>query len=115
MESSKGILILRAVLRENVLWNRLQAISRRHQAEGNYRFAKLLWDRWNEWLERDRNKDAELRLTRAHQAGMNANDNNRRVTRTGRGQWIDCPHAAGTPEDVRWRDGYQYRDMINDG
>lgn len=58
---------------------------------------------------RDASRDA------CFQQGENANDNNRSVYRTGRGQTVSCPYEAGTDQAKWWREGYEYRDMVNDG
>ena len=47
--------------------------------------------------------------------GQNANDHNKRVWRTRRGQAKFCPYDAESPQARFWREGYNYRDMVNDG
>jgi hypothetical protein len=47
--------------------------------------------------------------------GCDASDNNRRVYRNRRGAVVSCPYDVGTDQAKWWNEGYQYRDMVNDG
>ena len=47
--------------------------------------------------------------------GCDANDNNRRVCRNRRGAVVSCPYDVSTDQARWWNEGYQYRDMVNDG
>ena len=47
--------------------------------------------------------------------GENANDHNRRVYRNGKGVVKGNPYQVGSDQWKAWRDGYAYRDMVNDG
>lgn len=50
-----------------------------------------------------------------YREGESANDNNRRCSRTRKGQYQWNPYPQGSAEWKLWNDGYQYRDMVNDG
>lgn len=47
--------------------------------------------------------------------GVEANNENRKIYRRQRGVIVDCPYEKGTNEARWWHEGYQYRDMVNDG
>lgn len=51
----------------------------------------------------------------ANREGQAANDNNRRVYRTHKGALLENPYPAGSEKFKGWNEGYQYRDMVNDG
>jgi len=57
----------------------------------------------------------EAALGRCRQEGMGANDHNRRVYRNQRGTTKGNPYEVNSEEWKAWRDGYAYRDMVNDG
>lgn len=57
----------------------------------------------------------EAALGRCRQEGMDANDHNHRVYRNHRGTTKGNPYELDSQEWKAWRDGYAYRDMVNDG
>lgn len=59
-------------------------------------------------------KDSD-RNWKVYKLGEAANDNNHRVARTGKGEYLKNPYTAGTSEWKDWNEGYRYRDMVNDG
>jgi hypothetical protein len=56
-------------------------------------------------------------LAEAFRAGESANDHNRRIFRHRYGSDVpkENPYLDGTALHRRWREGYNYRDMVNDG
>lgn len=48
-------------------------------------------------------------------SGRDANRNNRRLNRGGKGERIDNPYPQNSEEWKAWNDGYQYQDMVSDG
>ena len=52
---------------------------------------------------------------RCFRDGQDANDHNRRVYRNGRGTMKGNPFEVGSSAWKAWKDGYAYRDMVNDG
>ncbi len=55
-------------------------------------------------------------LAVAFQQGQDANDHNRRVFRQRHsGTPKSNPYLNGSDQHRRWNEGYQYRDMVNDG
>lgn len=51
----------------------------------------------------------------AFKDGEAANDHNRGVYRKQRGTTKGNPHEVNSEAWKAWRDGYSYRDMVNDG
>lgn len=66
-------------------------------------------------IVREHEAGDEARLGRCSQEGMDANDHNRRVYRNQRGMTKGNPYPLDSEEWKAWRDGYSYRDMVNDG
>jgi hypothetical protein len=54
-------------------------------------------------------------LDKCRREGEDANDHNHRVYRRQQGTTKGNPYQVGTEEWAAWRDGYAYRDMVNDG
>lgn len=72
-----------------------------------------------EWLGDEIIKQADKNVNtdreECFKQGETANDHNRRICRIQFGERIDCPYVHGTDQAKWWNDGYQYRDMVNDG
>lgn len=62
----------------------------------------------------DEEKSA-IRHHRCYKEGEAANDHNHRVYRKQQGVVQGNPYEVGSEEWKSWRDGYAYRDMVNDG
>ncbi len=65
-----------------------------------------------EWQDYERRK---CQLRKCWREGCDANDHNRNVYRLGNGIMRGNPYGVGSDDWKEWRDGYAYRDMVNDG